>query len=331
MKRYATIPGGWLALVLSLVVLLAQPAAAATVVNGDFEAGTLVGWTQVPAAGEAGGWFAYSGLNAPVSFNWENGEKVPRIIPPPPQGNFGAIADRTGSGTRILYQDIALEPGMTHVLSLAAYYNSAAPITVPTPDTLSIANGSPNQQYRIDVMKPSAPIDSVNPADILSTVFQTDDDDPSAAPPLSRSVDLTPFAGQVVRLRVAEVDSLDYLNAGIDAVSIQSAPIPPNSFDFGRFKLNRKRGTATLKVDVPWVGKLMAVDTKSTIKRIVTTTASATAAGAVTLRLRPTGLAWKRLKSRRELPFELSVTFTPTGGASASEIFSGKLRFTRTR
>jgi hypothetical protein len=313
-----------LALIAGALLLFAQPTAAATVVNGDFETGTLSGWTQVPAPGESGGWFAYAGIDAPVSFESENGEKRPRTVQPPPQGSFAAISDRIYSGVRILFQNVALEPGMTHTLSLTTYYNSLAQITVPTPGTLSPKEFS-GQQYRIDVMKPSASIDSVNPADILSTVFRTDDGDPGFSPPKALAVDLTPFAGQVVRLRVAEVDNLGYLNAGVDAISIQSAPIPPNSFSFGRFKQNRKRGTATLKVDLPWAGKVIAVDSRK-IKRIATATASAAAAGTVTLRLRPTYLVRKRLKSRHKLPFKLSVTFTPTGGAAATKIFSAALK-----
>jgi hypothetical protein len=325
-NRYGLVLGGRLALIVGAWLLLA-PTAAAAVVNGDFETGTLEGWTKVgiPASGESGGWFAYSGLDAPVSTVGIDPEKKPRVIPPP-QGNFAAITDRSSSvaGTRILYQDIALEPGMTHVLSLTTYYNSAAPITVPTPDTLSPKEFD-NQQYRIDVMKPSAPIDSVNPADILSTVFRTDNGDISFSPPLTLTADLTPFGGQVVRLRVAEVDRRDYLNAGVDAISIQSTPIPPNSFSIGRFKLNRKRGTATLTVDVPWAGTVMAVDSRG-IKRIATVTASAAAAGTATLWLRPTYLARERLKSKRKLPFTLSVTFIPTGGAAATQIFSAELK-----
>jgi hypothetical protein len=316
-----------LALIVGATLLFAQPAAGATVVNGDFETGSLAGWTKVglSASGGSGGWFTYSGLNAPVSTKWEDGKEVPRVIPPPPQGNFAAIADQSSFfGTRILYQDVALEPSMTHTLSLTTYYNSAAPIAVPTPDTLS-SKAFGNQQYRIDVMKPSAPIDSVNPADILSTVFRTYNGDLSFSAPLTRTVDLTPFGGQVVRLRVAEVDTRDYLNAGVDAISIQSTSIPPSSFSFGRFKLNRKRGTATLKVDVPWAGKVMAVDLRK-IKRIATVTARTAAAGTATLRLRSTYLFRERLESRGRLPFKLEVTFTPTGGAATTQIFSGQLK-----
>jgi len=323
-NRYGLVLGGRLALIVGALLLFAQPAAAATVVNGDFETGTLAGWAQVPAPGAGGGWFAYSGIDAPVSTEWKDSEAVPRTIQPPPQGGFAVISDQLVSGVGILYQDVALEPGMTHTLSLITYYNSLAPITVPTPDSLS-PEGFGNQQYRIDVMRPSAPIDSVDPADILSTVFRTYEGGLSFSPPLTRAVDLTPFAGQVVRLRVVEVDNLDYLNAGVDAISIQSAPIPPNSFSFGRFKQNRKKGTATLKVAVPWAGKVMAVDTRK-IKRIATATARPAAAGTATLRLRPNRMFRKRLASRRKLPFELEVTFTPTGGSAATRSFSGELK-----
>ena len=324
MNRYGLVLGGRLALIVGALLLFAQPAAAATVVNGDFETGTLAGWVQFPAPRASGGWFAYSGIDAPVSTEWENDEKQPRTIQPPPQGNFAAISDQLGSGTRILYQDIALEPGMTHTLSLTAYYNSLAPISVPVPDSLS-PKGFSGQQYRIDVMRSSTSIDSVNPADILSTVFRTDEGGLSFSPPLTRTVDLTPFAGQVVRLRVAEADNLDYLNAGVDAISIQSTPIPPSSFSFGRFKQNRKRGTATLKVHVPWAGKVVAVEPRK-IKRIATATARPAAAGTATLLLRPNRMFRKRLKSRRKLPFELEVTFTPTGGSAATRSFSGELK-----
>ena len=60
------------------------------------------------------GWFAYSGT-AP--------NKRPSIAAPP-QGSFAAVTDQSSQGTRILYQDVALEPGQTHTLSLYVYYNS---------------------------------------------------------------------------------------------------------------------------------------------------------------------------------------------------------------
>ena len=83
--------------------------------------------------------------------------------------------------------------------------------------------------------------------------------------PTQLSVDLTPFAGQTVRLRVANAVN-DYLfNAAIDAVSITSTP-PSNVFPKGKLKLNKKNGTGTLTVTVPGAGVLTLTDASSTKK-----------------------------------------------------------------
>jgi hypothetical protein len=313
--------GAQLALIVGATLLLAQPASAATVVNGDFETGTLAGWSQAEVPFPGGeGWFAYSGTAAPVST--EEGEEKPRTVQAPPQGNFAAISDENGPGTHILYQDIALAPGMTHTLSLIAYYNSEAPITVPTLDTLS-SEGAENQQYRIDVMRAGAPIESVNPADILATVFSTGNGAPQSMGPTTFSVDLTPFAGQTVRLRLAEVDNLFFFNAGVDAVAVQS--IPSNNFTIGKLKLNRKNGTAKLKVTVPGPGKLTAVDVKKKGKRIKSTVTAATAAGVAILKLKPTSKGRKTLENEGRLHFKVRVSFTPTGGLTANQSRGGTL------
>lgn len=308
---------------MSLLAVGAAQAGATTVVNGDFESGTLAGWTQFNE-GSGGSWFAYSGTANPFGPEPE--------LPPPPQGNFAAITAQDNPGTHVLYQDVALEPGFSHVLTLTAYYHSSAPIKVPSPDTLS-ASGEPNQQYRIDVIKPSAPITSLEPSDILATVFATQEGDPEFMAPKQIQVDLSQFGGQTVRLRMVEVDNQLFFNAGLDAVSV-TGPLPPppapsNVFTFGKLKLNKKKGTATLKVNVPGPGKLVSVDVKKKGKRVKRATATATAAGVATLKLKPTTSGRKKLEEKGKLPFKLSVTFTPTGGVAASQTFSGKLKLKR--
>ncbi|HEX5525577.1 MAG TPA: hypothetical protein VFX44_00090 [Solirubrobacterales bacterium] len=302
-----------------LALALPTAASATTVVNGDFESGTLAGWTQFNE-GSSGSWFAYSGTTNPFGPEPE--------LPPPPQGNFAAITAQSDPGTHILYQDVALEPGFSHVLTLTAYYHSSAPIAVPTPDTLS-ASVEPNQQYRIDVIKPTAPLTSLEPSDILATVLATQEGDPEFMAPKQIQVDLSQFGGQTVRLRMVEVDNQLFFNAGLDAVSISgpppAPPAPSNLFTFGKLKLNKKKGTATLKVNVPGPGTLVSVDVKKKGKRVKRATATATAAGLATLKLKPTGSGKKTLEEKGKLPFNLSVTFTPTGGAAASQPFSGKL------
>jgi hypothetical protein len=317
-----------LALVVSLLAVgaMALPAGAAAnlVVNGDFETGNLTGWHVKNEPGGTGSWFAYTGTEDP--------EEPSATVPPPPQGNFAAIASQNNPGSHILYQDVALGAG-PHELSLIAYYESFTPIV--SPETLSPFEET-NQQYRIDVLKPGASLTTVNPEDIIATLLHTEEGDPELLEPEILTADLSAYAGQTVRLRFAETDTVSPFHAGVDAVSISgSAPPPPpapappapsNVFTFGYLKLNKTKGTATLKVNVPGAGALKALDVKKKGKRIKKATATASAAGVATLTLKPTAAGMKALKKNGKLPFGLSVTFTPTGGTAASKIFSGKLK-----
>ena len=148
------------ATVAGALLTLASPAWAARVVNGDFETGTLTGFTVVNRAADRGSWFAYSATNPPPEF-------CSTVVPPeaPPQGTFAATTDLDDDGSYVLYQDVALEPNARHTLSFILYYRSIEPFA--TPATLDWTQG-PNQQYRVDILKPSADPFSVAPADVLA-------------------------------------------------------------------------------------------------------------------------------------------------------------------
>ena len=202
-----------LKLILPLVAMLLFAAApsgalAATVVNGNFETGTLAGWVHNTTGN--GAWYADSGTTAPQSG---------QTIYAPPEGTWAAITDQTGPGSHILYQDIVLESGQAHQLSLKAYYHNTSGSFI-TPNSLEI--NVPNQQYRIDVMKPTAPLRSVASSDVLLHIFRTNVGDPQQRAPFDLSADLTQFAGQTVRLRFAGVETQSFFRAGVDAVKIMS-------------------------------------------------------------------------------------------------------------
>jgi hypothetical protein len=308
--------------ILAGAMLAPAGAAGASVVNGTFENGTLAGW-KVETSNASGDWVAYTGTVAPISG---------LSIAPPPEGLFAATSDETGPGLHILYQDVALEPFFSHTLTMAVYYHSSAAIAVPEPDTLS-PSAFPNQQYRIDVMKPTAPIDSVNPADILTTVFRTRVGDPETLAPTTMTANLTPFAGQTVRLRFAEVDNSFFFNGSVDAVSIASVP-PSNVISLGAPKLNKKKGTATIPVTVPGAGLLTVADAhpttagrvharatakkpyKARIKPVSLTTA---AAGTQSITLRPSKAGRKILKQKGKLKVNVAFSFTPVGGTTATQ------------
>ena len=193
----------------ALVLLLPGSALGASVAGGSFETGTLSGWTVVNSG--SGSWFAYSGTASPQS-------GFP--VAAPPQGSFAATTDQFGPGSHILYQDLALEAGFKHTLTFTLYYaNRAGAFSTPASLSESV---SPNQQYRVDIVKPNAAVTSVAATDVLKNVFQTHVGDPLTRGPTPITVDLTPYAGQTVRLRFAEVDNQYYFQAAVDDVKLVS-------------------------------------------------------------------------------------------------------------
>lgn len=307
--------GGRISLFLAaLLVALFLPgrAVAADFVNGDFESGSLSGW-HVHRVTEAGNWFAYKGTDAPIGSH----RKPPAaLVQAPPQGSFAAVTDEANPDTLILYQDVSVGAAASH-LSLLAYYNSYKPIAVPTPDTLSIdgeaLGGQPNQQFRIDVMRPEAPLESLDPADVLLTVFQTRSGAPVSMLPTRLTADLTPFAGQTVRLRIANAVHEEVFNAGVDAVSLSGGSAasagPPQRLGLGRARANRRRGTVTLPVRVPGPGVLVA---KGNGVRALHLRVAVAGTVLLPLRLTPSGRV--RLERGHRLRVRLTVSFSPPGG-----------------
>jgi len=313
----------------AFALALPASAGAATVANGDFETGSLSGWQVSNSKPSCGSWFTYSGVTSPLSGH---------NIFSPPQGTWAAISDEHCADTAILYQDIALEPSWTHQLSMDVYYHSEAPIFVPSPNTLSSEEGPiviieegeeippVNQQMRVDVMKPSAPIDSVNPSDILTTVFANKNGDSQTLVPTPFSVDLTPFAGQTVRLRAAVAAGDYYFNGGVDAVSLTSTP-PSNAISRGKLTLNKKKGTGRLKINVPGAGTLNVVGKG---KKKLVKVRNLTSAGPAVLNvpLNPTAKGLKVLEAKGKLKVQLQVTFTPTNGLPGNQTYKVTLKKT---
>ena len=219
------------------VLLAAQPALAATVTNGGFETGDFTGWTVNEQAESDGTWSVYTGTTTPESQH---------DIDAPPCDTHAAIFDQEDPSSAVLYQDLTLEAGDTHTLTFTHYYRNYATVggeeTKPgvsqpqadtplwaSPATLDYTIKDDNQQYRVDIMKPTADPTSVDAADILKTVFQTEPGDPADLAPTPVTVDLSAFAGQTVRLRFAAVDNDFYLNVGVDCVQLTSTPIPTST------------------------------------------------------------------------------------------------------
>jgi D-alanyl-D-alanine carboxypeptidase len=195
-------------------VLVGCRARPRTIVMDDFESGAITNWQAIGSG--SGGWFVYAnGHQAPdpaqsdpnLSFN----------VPDPPQGKFAAVTDTNGPGTRILYRDLRLEGRFT--LQVTVFYDGTGPFSSPT--TLAYDVPEANQQFRIDLVGPSAPIDSVAKGDVLVNIFRTSPGDPARRQPTEVRVDVSAWAGQTVRLRLAGTDNQGPLRVGVDNIRFE--------------------------------------------------------------------------------------------------------------
>ena len=188
----------------------------AEVVNGNFETGNLSGWHTYNVG--PGNWYPYTGSASPLSR---------RSVFPPAEGNYGVTTDQNAPGVHILYQDIALEEDSRHTLSFYLSYRNDASAWA-TPNVLALV--FPNQQYRVDIIDPNAVLTSVNSGDVYANIFQTVIGDPLSLAPVQITYDLTPWAGQTVRLRFASVETIFFLRTAVDDVQIESVGLnsPPS-------------------------------------------------------------------------------------------------------
>jgi hypothetical protein len=205
------------AIVVLTLAATVTSASAAEVENGSFETGDFEGWTVEVDPSSAGDWFVYTGTTPPI------GETV---LFEPPCGDFAAVTAQGDPSSQVLYQDLVLEEGMIHTLSMQlSTVNDAEDWVNPDPDTLAIDN-PPNQQYRVEIIDPEADPFTVDPADILLEIFRTEPGDPVAMDWTEfADIDLSEFAGETVRLRFAEADTEGFLNAGADCIELVSEPV----------------------------------------------------------------------------------------------------------
>jgi hypothetical protein len=295
------------------VALLVAPgsASAAIVNNGDFETGNFSGWHEAYVNPDVGRWFNYTGTSSPI-------EGFP--IPGPPQGTHAAIADQGEVSSQILYQDLTIPPnGSVNDLSLLIYYNAGDEPQFRSPNTLSLA--VTNEQYRIDLMKPTAAIDSVSSGDILHRLFGTTPLSPATLAPTQLTTSLSRYAGQTVRLRFAVAVTEHTLNAGVDAVAVKT-----NAFSLGAVRLNKKKGTALLPITVPDPGGIKVSGKGIKSKATLASKSVQVSAGTSTLLIKPKGKTKRKLNERGKAKVKVSITYTPTGVSPSTEKTKIKLK-----
>jgi hypothetical protein len=185
--------------------------------NWNFESGDFTGW-RTRSSG-SGAWHVYADGRTPPDAA-DSDPIVPFNVPQPPEGKFAAATDMSGPGARILYRDVKLDRRVKLRFTLF-YENHGSEFS--SPPSLEFDTSEPNQQFRVDLVDPAAPVASLAATHILARIFQTAPGNRHKLGPRTISFDLSRWAGETVRIRFAQVDNRGPLRAGVDDVRLEEA------------------------------------------------------------------------------------------------------------
>jgi hypothetical protein len=201
--------------------LFATPAQAANlIVNGDFETGTLAGWTvetrfPVGVAPDASSFFADNTTTTPLTASPTVG---------PSHKSWYAVSDETSPSARVLYQSFTTPTAFTTLtLQFDLFVNDASGAGAPG---ATLDPNVPNQHATADILKAGADPFSTAAGDVVQN-FYNGVDGPPAQPYTSYGpggiFDLTGVLAPNTTyiLRFADVSNLGQLNTGVDNVDLE--------------------------------------------------------------------------------------------------------------
>jgi hypothetical protein len=208
------------------------------ITNGDFEAGSLSGWTvanQLSATDYAGGTNAFGSFflqdtsgTLPVSGPLTGGAALL-----PYSGNYYALADSTAPGAHVLLQSFIVPTDALRVTLTFAMYTYDWYGNGPTGTTLDYTS-IPNQHVRVDILSAAAGAFDTSSSAVVKNLFNGELPNPPGTNPPAWQVftfNLTSVTrpGGTYQLRFGEVDNQFTLNMGIDAVSLIALVPEPSS------------------------------------------------------------------------------------------------------
>jgi hypothetical protein len=116
------------------------------------------------------------------------------------------------------------------------------------------------------------------------------------------------------------------ISAVVEPTNIEPTNIKPtNTFKLGAITRNKKKGTATLTVNVPNPGELTGsgMGVNAAGAALISKTVSP---GSAQLLIKATGKKKKKLNQRGKVKLTVGVTYTPTGGDPATQSVKVKLK-----
>ena len=219
-------PGG------KLVFNMVTPSSCNQGTNNDFELGVVNSdaipcWTVAEQhAGGSGSWCIQAGTAPPQG----SCAGVTGVIPAPPQGVQAAMTNQTFIDAHVMYRCNILASGS---VGFQLYINNLFGVPFFSPSTLDKTVPG-NQQFRADlVTKAGMEADpfTVDGADILLNIYQTEPGDPNVSGYTPITADVSAFIGQNVCLRFAVTITESVILVGIDDVQFELKKKKPGDTD----------------------------------------------------------------------------------------------------
>jgi hypothetical protein len=109
-------------------------------------------------------------------------------------------------------------------------------------------------------------------------------------------------------------------------LDIQAVFVPDNTFILGGTTRNKKRGTATLTVNIPNPGELTGSGKDVKVAGTAVISKTVTAPGDVKLTIRAKGKKKRKLNDTGKVKVNPKITYTPTGGDPSTQSKNLKLK-----
>jgi hypothetical protein len=116
------------------------------------------------------------------------------------------------------------------------------------------------------------------------------------------------------------------LDEGGLRLNVSAVVEPSNSFTLGKAKLNKKKGTASLTVNVPNPGELTGSGKGAKVANAAVISKTVSAPGKVKLTIRAKGKKQKTLNETGKVKVKPKITYTPTGGDPNTQSVKVKLK-----
>jgi hypothetical protein len=126
---------------------------------------------------------------------------------------------------------------------------------------------------------------------------------------------------------LADGQSADFIDSTVDRrLNVSAVLEPSNTLTFGAITRNKKKGTATITVDVPNPGELIASGNGVKASLAGAVISKSVGAGQAQLLIKAKGKKKRKLNETGKVKLNVAITYTPTGGDPATQSVKVKLK-----